>query len=108
VHRHLGPGILEAAYEQCFCCELELRGLDFERQIELPLEYKGCKLNCGYRLDVLVSGLVIVEIKAVPKLQPIHEVQLLTYLRLTGLWLGLLINFHETTLKEGIRRVVNT
>ena len=107
VHRHLGPGVLENSYEQCLCRELSLRGISFERQIGLPLEYKGLKLECGYRLDILVEGLVIVEIKAVEKIEPIHEVQLLTYLRLTDLWLGLLINFHEMPLKNGIRRIVN-
>ncbi len=97
VHRHLGPGVLGNSYKQCLCRELTLRAL----------EYKGLKLQFGYRLDILVEGLVIVEIKAVEKIDPIHEVQVLTCLRLTDLWLGLLINFHEMPLKNGIRRVVN-
>lgn len=107
VHRYLGPGVLENSYEHCLCHELTLREIQFQRQVGLPLEYKGLKLECGFRLDILVDGLIIVEIKAVEKIEPVHEVQLLTYLRLTDLWLGLLINFHELTLKNGIRRVVN-
>ncbi len=107
VHKHLGPGLLESAYEECLCRELALRGVPFERQVPLPVEYKGVKLDCGYRLDLLVWGEIIVEIKAVEKLEPIHEAQLLTYLRLKGLRLGLLINFNVPYLKEGIRRLVN-
>jgi GxxExxY protein len=106
VHRALGPGLLESAYEQCLCHELRLRGIAFERQRDLPVEYKGCKLDCGYRLDLLVMGMVVVEIKAVEKLEPIHEAQLLTYLRL-GRWkLGLLINFNVDVLKHGLKRRV--
>lgn len=104
VHKTLGPGLLESAYEECLCHELTLRGISFERQKPLPVEYKGVKLNCGYRLDLFVEGTVVVEIKAVEAIQPIHESQLLTYLKL-GRWkLGLLINFNVPVLKDGIRR----
>jgi len=106
VHRHLGPGLLESAYEACLCRELELRGISFEGQKPLPVEYKGESVDCGYRLDLVVEGLVIVEIKAVDALLPIHQAQLLTYLRLTGLRLGLLLNFNVPVLTQGIRRVV--
>jgi len=104
VHKALGPGLLESAYEECLCRELTLRGMSFERQKALPIEYKGVKLDCGYRLDLLVAGVVVVEIKAVEVVQPIHEAQLLTYLRLGGWKLGLLINFNVPVLKDGIRR----
>jgi GxxExxY protein len=104
VHRALGPGLLESAYEECLCHELGLRQVPFERQRPLPLSYKKVKLDCGYRLDLLVSSAVVVEIKAVEVIQPIHEAQLLTYLKLGGWKLGLLINFNVPILKEGIRR----
>lgn len=104
VHRALGPGLLESAYEECLCHELGLRQVPFERQRPLPVNYKGVKLDCGYRLDLLVSSAVVVEIKAVEVIQPIHEAQLLTYLKLGGWKLGLLINFNVPMLKEGIRR----
>lgn len=107
VHRLLGPGLLESAYEECTCRELYLQDVPFERQIPLPVDYKGTKLDCGYRLDVVAGKLVIVEFKAVEKIEPIHEAQLLTYLRLTNLWLGLLINFNVPILKDGIKRIVN-
>ena len=107
VHRTLGPGLLESTYEGCLCRELELQGIPFERQVSLPVEYKGLRLDCGYRMDVLVDRLIILEIKAVERLEPIHEAQLLTYLRLMKLWLGLLINFNVPILKEGIKRLVN-
>ena len=107
VHRRLGPGLLESAYENCLCRELQMCQVPFARQVPLPLEYKGINLECGYRLDLVVGNMVIVELKAVDKIEPVHEVQLLTYLRLSGLWLGLLMNFNVITLKEGIRRVVN-
>ena len=106
VHKHLGPGLLESAYEECLCREFALRGIHFERQVQLPIEYKGVKLDCGYRLDLVIENLVIVEIKAVEKTEPVHEAQLLTYLRLRGLWLGLLINFNVPHLKDGVRRFV--
>ncbi len=104
VHRVLGPGLLESAYEECLCHELKLRGLSFERQRPLPVEYKGIKLECGYRLDVLVENTVVVEIKAVSAIEPIHEAQLLTYLRIGGWRVGLLINVNVPVLKNGIRR----
>ena len=106
VHRTLGPGLLESAYEVCICRELGLRGLSFERQKELPVHYKGQALDCGYRIDLLVSGLVVVEMKAVEAILPIHEAQLLTYLRLGGWQVGLLINFNVPVLKNGICRRV--
>ena len=104
VHRALGPGLLESAYEECLCQELRLRGVPFARQRPLPVEYKGKKLDCGYRLDLLVADAVVVEIKAVESIEPIHEAQLLTYLKLGGWKLGLLINFNVPVLKDGIRR----
>jgi len=106
VHRTLGPGLLESAYEECLCHELRLRGIPFERQRPLPVTYKGLDLECGYRLDLLVYDAVVVEIKAVEALQPIHEAQLLTYLKLGGWKVGLLINFSVPVLKNGIRRRV--
>jgi GxxExxY protein len=106
VHRTLGPGLLESAYEICLCCELSLRGIPFKRQVAIPVEYKGVKLDCGYRADLIVAGLILVEIKAVDQLAPIHEAQLLSYLKLTGLKVGLLINFNERVLTHGIRRKI--
>ncbi|MCK6440492.1 MAG: GxxExxY protein [Planctomycetes bacterium] len=106
VHRSLGPGLLESAYEECLCHELHLRKIMFERQYVLPVEYKGVKLNCGYRLDVLVAGAVVVEVKTVEAIEPIHEAQLLTYLKLGGWKVGLLINFNVPLLKDGIRRKI--
>ena len=106
VHRALGPGLLESAYSECLCRELSVRGVPFEREKPLPLEYKGIRLECGYRLDLLVAGAVVVEVKAVEALAPVHEAQLLTYLRLGGWRVGLLINFNVEVLKQGIRRKV--
>jgi GxxExxY protein len=106
VHRALGPGLLESAYEECLCRELSLRHIPFERQRLLPVEYKGLSLDCGYRLDLLIADAVVVEIKAVENLLPIHETQLLTYLRLGGWKVGLIINFNVPVLKRGIRRRV--
>mgnify|MGYP002779128818 CR=1 FL=1 len=106
VHRILGPGLLESAYEECLCRELAMRNLRFERQKSLPVEYKGVKLDCGYRLDLIVENLVVVEIKAVEELNPVVEAQLLTYLRLGGWKAGLIINFHSPRLVDGIRRRV--
>jgi GxxExxY protein len=105
VHKILGPGLLESAYEECLCYELTLRKSQFERQKELPIEYKGNKLDCGYRMDLVVAGMVIVELKACDNLLPIHEAQLLTYLKLTKIKIGLLINFNVTVLKDGIKRI---
>ena len=107
VHRTLGPGLLESAYEECLCRELEIREVVFERQKELPIQYKGAKLDCGYRLDIVVANTVILELKACEKLEPIHEAQLLTYLKLTGLKVGLLINFNVPVLTNGIKRISN-
>ena len=105
VHKALGPGLLESAYEECLCVELELKKIPYERQKELPIEYKGITLNCGYRLDIVVASSLILELKACEKLEPIHEAQLLTYLKLTGIKWGLLINFNVPLLKEGIKRL---
>jgi GxxExxY protein len=107
VHKMLGPGLLESAYEECLCCEMALRGIRFERQVPLPLNYKGVDLDCGYRLDLLVEDKVIVELKSVETLEPIHEAQMLTYLKLRNAWLGLIINFNVIMLKDGVRRLVN-
>jgi GxxExxY protein len=106
VHRALGPGLLESAYLQCFCYELKLREIPFEFERPLPVIYKGMKLDCGYKVDVLVAGLVVIELKAVEKLHPVHDAQLLTYLRLGGWNVGLLMNFNVSVLKDGIRRRV--
>ncbi len=107
VHRHLGPGLLESTYEECMSHELNLRGLSFERQKPLALTYKSKNLDCGYRLDIVIEGLVILELKAVDRIEPIHEAQLLTYLKLSSLKLGILINFNVPVLKKGIKRIVN-
>lgn len=106
VHRHLGPGLLESAYEECLCHELGLQGLSFERQKALPLEYKGIKLDCGYRMDVVVGNRVVLELKCVDQIVPIHEAQLLTYLKLSKIKTGLIINFHTGVIKNGIKRMV--
>ena len=106
VHRELGPGLLESAYEQCFCHELHLRGLSFQCQLDLPVMYKGLKVDCGYRLDVVVNDSVVLELKSVEQILPIHQAQLLTYLRLSGKKVGLLINFNVAVLKNGIIRRV--
>ena len=107
VHRTLGPGLLESAYEQCLCHELNLQGLAFKRQVDQPIHYKGLLLNCGYRLDLLVENEVVLELKSIARFEPIHEAQLLTYLKLTGMKLGLLLNFNVPLMKDGIRRLVN-
>ena len=107
VHRELGPGLLESAYEACLAHELAGRGVAFERQKALPVIYRGVKVDCGYRLDLLVQDAVIVELKAVEKVLPIHEMQVLSYLRLSGLKVGLIINFNVPRLTRGIHRVVN-
>lgn len=106
VHKVLGPGLLESAYEECLCHELDLRQIRYNRQQSLPVEYKGVTLDCGYRIDLLVEDSVILELKSIGSLQPIHDAQLLTYLRLTGLKVGLLINFNVPVLKRGLRRLV--
>jgi GxxExxY protein len=107
VHKKLGPGLLESAYEECLCCEMQLRGIKFKRQVPLSLNYKGLVLDCGYRLDLLVEDKVIVELKSIEGLEPIHEAQMLTYLKLRNAWLGLIINFNVIMLKDGVRRLVN-
>ncbi|HSY48420.1 MAG TPA: GxxExxY protein [Thermoanaerobaculia bacterium] len=104
VHRALGPGLLESAYEECLSRELTLRGVPFDRQLALPLDYKGVRLDCAFRLDLLVARRVIVEVKATSAINSLHEAQLLTYMKLTGCRLGLLINFNVPMLKNGIRR----
>ena len=106
VHRALGPGLLESAYEECLSRELALREIPFARQVSLPVEYKGVRLDCGYRLDLLVADAVVVEIKAVAGLEPIHSAQVLTYLKLGGWKVGLLINFNVPVLKLGVRRLM--
>jgi len=105
VHKALGPGLLESAYEECLFYELTLKNFQCERQKPLSVEYKGVKLDCGYRLDLVVKNRLIVELKACDKLLPIHDAQLLTYLRLTNIKVGLLMNFNVTVLKEGIKRI---
>jgi GxxExxY protein len=107
VHKALGPGLLESAYQACLRRELDLRGISYEPQRPLPIEYKGEPVDCGYRLDLIVEGMLVVELKSVEQLLPIHEAQLLTYLRLTGIHLGLLINFNVPVLRQGIKRMVN-
>ena len=107
VHKHLGPGLLESAYEECLCHELELRDTSYERQKALPLIYKGKELDCGYRLDVVIDNQLIVEMKSVEKIEPIHKAQLLTYLKLSDIRLGLILNFNVTMMKDGIVRMVN-
>ena len=107
VHRELGPGLLESAYEMCLAYELADRGLRVERQKILPLVYRGVKLDAGYRLDLVAQDSVIVEIKAVDSMTPVHRAQVLSYLKLSGLTVGLLINFNVKLLKQGIRRIVN-
>lgn len=104
VHRAFGPGVLESCYEACLAHELTQRGIAVRRQVELPVEYKGVRVECGFRVDLVVEGHVIVELKTVEKILPIHEAQLFTYLRLTGLRVGLLINFNVIALRDGIRR----
>ena len=105
VHRHLGPGLLESTYEDCLCFELAAEGITFERQLQLPVTYKGAKLDAGYRLDILVASRLVVEVKAVERIVAIHEAQLLTYLRMSGHRVGLILNFNHAVLKDGIRRL---
>jgi GxxExxY protein len=106
VHRHLGPGLLESAYDECLCYELSRQGVRFERQVHLPIDYKGLHLDCAYRLDLVVENVLIVELKAIEALLPIHKAQVLTYLRASQKHVGLLINFNVPMLKAGIKRVV--
>jgi GxxExxY protein len=104
VHKTLGPGLLESAYESCLCYELEARGLAYQAQVELPVVYRGHSVNCSYRLDLIIEDRLIVELKAVDKLLPIHDAQVLTYLRLSGKKTALLMNFNIPCLKDGIKR----
>lgn len=106
VHRNLGPGLLESAYEQCLAYELKQRGVNFQLQYGLPVEYKGIKLDCGYRIDVFVDEKLIVELKSVDRILPIHEAQILTYMKLAKVKVGLLINFNVLRVKDGIKRFV--
>jgi GxxExxY protein len=106
VHRELGPGLLESSYHACLAHELELRGLTLQREIPLPVVYKGVHLDCGYRIDLIVERKVLLELKTVEKLNPVHEAQLLTYLKLSGLKVGLLINFNSAVLRNSIKRMV--
>jgi GxxExxY protein len=106
VHRHLGPGLLESAYEECLCYELKFRHIAFKRQVSLPVVYKGVRLDCGYRIDLLANDELVVELKTVDSLLPIHEAQVITYMRLGGWKVGLLLNFSLPTLKQGIKRLV--
>ena len=107
VHRLIGPGLLESVYEDCMVLELAYQSISFERQKDVPLIYRGIKVGANLSIDLLVEGLVVVELKAVQQLLPVHEAQLLTYLRLTGLKVGLLLNFHVPVLRDGIKRMVN-
>ncbi|MEA2015071.1 MAG: GxxExxY protein [Thermodesulfobacteriota bacterium] len=107
VHKALGPGLLESAYEECLCHELSLRGIVFERQKPLPIKYKNKKLNCGYRLDIVVDNSIILELKTCETIGQIHKAQLLTYLKLSGLHLGLILNFNVPVMRKGIVRIVN-
>ena len=107
VHKAVGPGLLESAYQACMAYELRQRGLNTDEQVPLPVHYKDVRLDCGYRLDLLVEDSVIVEIKAVDQLSPIHDAQLLSYLRIAHKHVGLLINFHNRVLKNGLKRIVN-
>ena len=107
VHRHLGPGLLESAYEECLCYELNRAGISFRRQIPLPIEYKGSKLDCSYRIDLIVEDVVIVEVKSIDGLLPIHSAQLLTYLKAANKRIGLLLNFNVPVLKKGLKRLAN-
>ena len=107
VHKVLGPGLLESTYESCLCVELEKRNIPYERQKQLPIDYKGTIVDCGYRVDLLVAGRIVVELKASENLLPIHEAQLLTYLKLSEIKVGLLINFNVLVLKDGIKRLAN-
>jgi GxxExxY protein len=107
VHRHLGPGLLEAVYEECLCYELSQLGLRFQRQVHLPLSYKGIKLDCGHKLDLVVEDSIVLEVKSIEDLTPVHQAQLLTYLKSSNKKVGLLINFNVQYLKNGLKRVVN-
>jgi GxxExxY protein len=106
VHKTLGPGLLESAYETCLCHEPDLRGIEYKKQIQLPVKYKSIQLDCGYRLDILIENKIVIELKSVEKILPIHDAQLLTYLKLGGWQLGMIFNFNVSLLKHGIKRKV--
>jgi GxxExxY protein len=106
VHKELGPGLLESAYEECLCREFSLRELQFQRQVPLPVTYKGVRLDCGYKLDLVVADKVVLELKAIEEVHALHHAQLLTYLRLSGKKVGLLMNFNVALMKDGITRLV--
>jgi GxxExxY protein len=106
VHRALGPGLLESAYAECLCHELSLRNIPFRREVDLPIQYKGLKLDCGYRIDLIVADQVLLELKSTKEITPVHEAQLLTYLKLSSLRVGLLLNFNVAVLRDGITRRV--
>jgi GxxExxY protein len=106
VHRELGPGLLESAYEMALCRELSLRGISFDRQKPMPVSYKGVSLDCGYRIDLLIEGKIVIELKSVDELAPIHEAQVMTYLKLSGCHLAFLFNFNTRLLNNGLKRVV--
>lgn len=106
VHRQLGPGLLESAYEECLCLELKEAGIAFRRQVPLPIIYKSVRLDCGYRLDIVVDGQLIIGLKTVERLIPVHDAQVLTYMKLSGIRTGLLLNFNSAVLKDGIRRLM--
>jgi GxxExxY protein len=107
VHKAIGPGLLESAYEECFCYELSQSGLAFARQVALPVRYKAVNLDCGYRLDVIVENEIIIEVKAVERIIAIYEAQLLSYLKMLDKRVGLILNFHSSVMKYGIKRIVN-
>jgi GxxExxY protein len=107
VHRHLGPGLLESVYQACLIQELQLRGLEVRHEVPFPITYKGISLDLGLRLDLVVEDLVIVELKSVQRLEPVHKLQVLICLRLSGRWLGLLFNFNVPLIKHGLRRLLN-
>jgi GxxExxY protein len=106
VHKALGPGLLESVYEECLCHEFDLRGIPYKRQHAIPVQYKGVKLDCGYRMDILVDNRVVLELKSVDCLEPIHEAQVLTYLKLTGFKVGLLTNFNVPVQRDGVKRLI--
>lgn len=106
VHRYLGPRLLESAYEECLCFELEDHEIAYLRQVPLPIAYNGIRLECGYRMDIVAESELVIEVKAVDRLLPIYDAQILTYLRLSGNKIGLLINFNSVLLKDGLKRIV--
>jgi GxxExxY protein len=107
VHRQLGPGLLESTYEVCLCHELSERGIQFQRQVDLPVRYKGLLLDAGYRIDIVIEGCLILELKSIEQVTDLHKAQLLTYLRLFNAWLGILLNFNVPLTKNGIHRMAN-